>query len=74
MDLVDHHGVNLAVGDVGEQPPQDGPVHVAAGEAAIVIEGGQGNPTFLLLAFDIGLAGFALGVQGVEVLVQPFLR
>ena len=37
IDLVDHDDVDLAGADVGEQPLQGGPVHRAAGKAAIVI-------------------------------------
>ena len=35
---------------------------------------GQAGPALVLLADDIGLAGLALGVEGVEVLFQPLVR
>ena len=34
---------------------------------------GTGDPAFVLLADDVGLAGLALGVEGVELLLQPIL-
>src|SRR5262249_26788334 len=52
---------------------QGGPVHVAAGEAAVVVAVGQAGPALGGLAADEGLARLALGVQGVELLLQPLL-
>ena len=73
VDLVDHHNVDLAGRDVGQQTLQGRPLHGAAGEAAVVVRGRQHDPALVLLAPDVGLAGLALGVQRVELLLQPLL-
>src|SRR5262249_58523001 len=43
------------------------------GEAAVVVAGGQALPALVLLAGDERLGRFALGVQGVELLLQALL-
>jgi hypothetical protein len=42
-------------------------------EAAIVIAGGEDPPALVLLARVIGLAGLALGIERVELLLEPLL-
>jgi hypothetical protein len=54
IDLVDDDHVHLARLDVGQQPPQRRPLHVAAGEAAVVVAVGQAAPALVLLAGDEG--------------------
>src|SRR5580658_1533141 len=49
-----------------------GPVHVGAGEAAVVIELGQRNPSLAPLAPDESLGGLALRIERVEFLFEPF--
>jgi len=65
---VDEAGV-----DVGEEALQGGTFDVAAGEAAVVVCLGQTGPAFMGLALDEGLGGLALGIKGVELLLQPGL-
>jgi hypothetical protein len=72
VHLVDDHAIDLALGDVGQQAPQRRPVHVAAGEAAVVVAVGQADPPLVLLAGDEGLGRLALGVQRDEFLLQAF--
>jgi hypothetical protein len=55
-----------------EQPRQSWPVHVGAGEAAIVIEIGQCDPSFAPLTLDEGLGSFALRIERVKFLLQAF--
>jgi hypothetical protein len=55
-----------------EQPGQSRPVHVGAGEAAVVIELGQGDPSFAPLTLDEGLGSFALRIERVKFLLQAF--
>ena len=43
-------------------------------EPAIVIGGFDQHPALMFLARDERLTGFALGVEGIEGLLQPFLR
>ena len=50
VDLVDDDDVDLAGLDIGEQPLEAGPLHVAAREAAIVIAVGQQRPALVPLA------------------------
>src|SRR5262249_53785566 len=71
IHLVDDDCVDPASLDVGEQAGERGPLHVAAGEAAIVVAVGQAGPALVLLAADVRLAAVALGVEGVEFLLQP---
>jgi hypothetical protein len=44
-----------------------------ARDAAVVILIADQNPALGSLAGDVGLAGLSLGVQAVELLLQPFL-
>src|SRR6185312_4683020 len=50
-----------------------GPLHGRAGEPAVVIWLGQDLPALVLLAGDERLTGLALGVERVEILLQPLL-
>ena len=73
VDLVDDDDVDPAGPDVGEQALQRRPLHVAAREPAIVIAGPGQYPALVPLAADVGLAGFALRLQRVELLLEPLL-
>ncbi len=73
VDLVDDHAVDPPRLDVGHEPLQRRPVHVAAGEAAVVVGVGQADPALVLLARDVRLGGLPLGVEGVELLVEALL-
>ncbi len=73
VDLVDHDDVDQPVLDVGDQLLQRGAVQRAAGEAAVVVAVAQADPALGLLAGDVGLAGLPLGVEAVELHVEPFL-
>jgi hypothetical protein len=74
IDLVDDDDVDLAGGDIGQQPLERRALQRAAGDAAIVVEVGKRGPAFAGLAQDIGGTGLALGVEAVEALLQPFVR
>ena len=52
---------------------QAGALHRASGNAAIVIAVRQHGPALMLLAENIRPAGFALSLQRVKGLFQPFL-
>ena len=71
VDLVDDDHVDEPLLDVGEKALQPGPLQRSAGDAAVVIGGAHQHPAFGLLAGDVGLAGLALGVEAVELLLQP---
>ena len=73
VDLVDHHDVNQPLLDVGEELLQTGPLQRAAGEAAVVVGVADQRPSLRALAGNVGLAGLALGLQRVELLVEPLL-
>jgi hypothetical protein len=62
VDLVDDDDVDLAGGDVGQQPLEAGPVHVAAREAAIVLTHLDLRPAFVALAEDVGGTGLGLRI------------
>jgi hypothetical protein len=73
VDLVDHHHVDPARIDVGQQALQGGPLQGAAGHAAVVVALADRAPALVLLAGDVGRAGSVLRVEGVEALLQPLL-
>ena len=50
-----------------------GPLQRAAGEAAVVVGVADQRPAFGPLAGDVGLAGLALRLQRVELLVEALL-
>src|ERR1700730_9260792 len=73
VDLVDDDDVDPSGLDVGEQASQRRPLHIATRERAIVVTGSGQYPTLVALATDVRLAGFALRLERVEFLVEPFL-
>ncbi len=73
VDLVDDDDVDAAQFDVGHETLQGRALQRAAGEAAVVVTVGNQQPALGLLAGDVGLAGLALGVEGVEGHVETFL-
>src|SRR5439155_7663801 len=73
VDLVDEDEIDPGSLDVGEQTLQRRALHVAAREPAIVVAGPGQCPAPVTLAADVGLAGFALRLERVELLFEPFL-
>ncbi len=73
VDLVDNDAVDAPRLDVGHQPPQRGPVHVPAREPTVVVGVGQADPAFKLLGCDVRFSRLPLGIEGVELLVEPLL-
>src|SRR5260221_799862 len=59
--------------DIGEEALQGRALQRAAGKPAIIIGGLDQPPALAPLAADKGLAGFALRLQRVELLLQPVL-
>jgi hypothetical protein len=59
--------------DVGQEALEGGPIHGAAAETSVVVALGQAGPAFVLLAGDVGQAGFPLRVEAVETLLKPLL-
>src|SRR5262249_16425577 len=56
-----------------EEPLQGRTLHRAAREAPIVILFGERNRSGMTLAHDIGLAGFALRVERIELLLEAVI-
>jgi hypothetical protein len=73
IDLIDHHDSDLAGPDIGQEVLQGRAVERGAGEAAVVIALRDEPPAFMRLAFDIGLAGFPLGIERVEFEIKIML-
>jgi hypothetical protein len=73
VDLVDNDDVDPSRPDIGEQALRRGSLEIAAREPAIVIAVSRQQPTLVLLAANVGLAGFALRRERIEFLLQPFL-
>ena len=59
--------------DVGQQPLKRWPFRRSSGIAAVIIEGGKGNPALVPLTLYICVTGLALGMQGIEILFQSLL-
>ena len=74
VDLVDDDLIDLACVDIVEQALECRPFQRPARQAAIVVGFDQKYPAFVLLAGDIGGAGLALGVEGIEVLLETLFR
>ena len=72
VHLVDHDDLDPLQRNVNHQPLQARPLDGAAREPAVVVAS-AGLPALTLLADDEGLARFALGIQRVEALLEPFL-
>jgi hypothetical protein len=73
VDLVDHDDIDPAVPDIRQQPLQRRALGRATGIAAVVIAGADQGPAVMGLAADVGLRRLVLGVEGVELLVEPVL-
>jgi len=73
VDLVDDDRIDATRRDVVKQPLQSRPIRRRAGEPAVVITCTLANPAFVSLTVDESLAGFALRLQGVELLLEPLL-
>ena len=73
VHLVDHDDIGFAGPNPGEQRLQGGAVKGGAGIRAVVVAPAGEAPAFVRLAFDIGLASLALGVQRIEREVQIML-
>src|SRR6266852_2776509 len=73
VDLVDDEDIDPASLDVCEQALESMPLHVATREPAVVVAGPGKCPALVTLAADVGIAGFALCLERVELLLEPFL-
>ena len=73
VDLVHDHDVDPAGPDIGEQALRRESLEIAARKPAIVIAVSRQQPTLVLLAANVGLAGFALRRERIEFLLEPFL-
>ena len=70
IDLVDNDDVNSATSNRRKELLQGRAVHASAGEAAIFEGVADERPALKRLAPDIGLAGFTLRIQRIEVLFK----
>ena len=73
VDLVDDHDIDQACLDVAQQPLQCRPFQRGAGDAAIIIAVGHQHPSLGPLACHVSLTGLPLGIEGVELHVEPLL-
>src|SRR5215211_7783434 len=73
IDLVDYDDIDPSRPEIGEQALQGGAVEGGAREPAIVVAVANEPPALVGLALDIGLAGFPLGVERVELEVEVML-
>ena len=74
VDLVDDDDVDPFLPYLFEQPLERGAFERPSREPTIVEPLRNQAPAFMRLTSDIGLAGFPLGFEGVEFLLQPLLR
>ena len=73
IDLVDDDDVNLPGADIVQQSLQVGTIGGPTGISAVVISRPDQGPAGMGLTFDIGRGGIVLGIQRVELLVEPML-
>ena len=73
VDLVDHHYVDRACGNICQQLLERWTFQRSARDAAIIVDLGKLGPALRGLAQDIGSTCLALGIKRVEVLLQAFL-
>jgi hypothetical protein len=73
VDLVHDDDVDPTSCHFRQQALQRRPLHAAARKAAIIVAGLHKPPALVCLALDVGFAGLALGMQGVEGLFQAVL-
>jgi len=73
INLVNHHAIQFSRCDRLVQPPQCGPVHVGASEAAIVIAIRECEPAFALSAQNESFTRLALCSERVELLIETLL-
>ena len=74
IHLVDDYSVDPVGLDIRKNPFQGGSLKGAAGDAAVIVHLGQRGPALVLLTEDKGFAGFPLGIERVEVLLEAVLR
>ena len=72
VDLVDDDAIHPPGSDVRNEAFEGRAVHIAAGEAAVVVAVRETDPARARLAGDVGFARQSLRVEGVELLFQPF--
>ena len=70
VHLVNHDAVNLSRLNVGQEAFQRRPLHVAAGESAVVVPFRKALPTFVHLGLNVVLARLAMGVERVKFLLK----
>src|SRR5690606_7000738 len=73
VHLVDHDAVHLAPLHRGHQPPQRRAVHVPAAVPPVVVALREQDPPLVLHGGDERLAALALGVEAVDLLLEPLL-
>ena len=73
VHLVDDDDIDLSRPDVCQQLLQVRTLGGPAGVPAIVIARADQGPAGMSLALDIGGGGLVLGIQGIELLVEPVL-
>jgi hypothetical protein len=71
IDLIDDDHVDPFGLHLQEELLQCGTLYRSTGKAAVVIAGSNQRPTLMGLALDVGFGSFPLGVEGVELLLQP---
>src|SRR4029077_20897786 len=60
--------------EASQQLLQSGPSHRGAREPAVIIRRAEAHPTFVPLARDDGVPGFARRLQRIDLLLEPLLR
>ena len=73
INLVDHHDVDPAGPEIGQQALQGGSIEGGTRKAAVIIVVRDQTPALMGLALDVGLAGLPLGIERVEFEVEVML-
>ena len=61
--FVHYDDVNLTGIDISQQQLESQTIHVTSGKTAIIISIWNGFPALKLLALDVGLTSFSLGIE-----------
>jgi hypothetical protein len=73
IDLIDDDNVDLAQSDVREERLQGRALQGSAGNPAIVVALGAEPPALMGLRLDVRLGRLALGIERIELLLEPML-
>src|SRR5262249_350916 len=73
VNLIYNCYIYMSLTDISQQALQTRTFHRRARQPTVVVAGFDDAPALAVLTADVGLAGLALRLERVEVLLEPFL-